>query len=69
MTRYNFPITKPVQAFGLFEEQDLVKLLHEVAKECRKPGGRNKRLRNKCAELMDRAGFEITQHRQRENPA
>ena len=61
--RYEFGNSKPVQAFGMFENRDLVVLLHEVAKECRKPGGRQKRLREKCAMLMERAGFEITEFR------
>src|SRR5882672_9449007 len=61
--RYEFGNSKPVQAFGMFEQRDLVVLLHEVAKECRKPGGRQKRLRERCAMLMDRAGFEITEFR------
>jgi len=68
MTRYEFGLNKPVQAFGMFEDRDLVELLHEIAKECRAKK-RNKRLFARVATVMDRAGFEITKMRQETNRA
>lgn len=62
MTRYEFGINKPVQAFGMFEDRDLCVLLEESAKECRDKK-RNKRLLARVAMLMERASFEITEFR------